>query len=50
MDDGVILADVLALFQEESGGDHWRKGDSDGTKIGDHVAKWALKRYFQPIP
>ena len=32
------------------GGDHWRKGGSDGTKIGDHVAKWALKRYFQPIP
>jgi hypothetical protein len=30
------------------GGDHWRKGGSDGTKIGDHVAKWALKRYFQP--
>lgn len=32
------------------GGDHWRKGGSDGTKIGDHVAKWALARYFQPIP
>jgi hypothetical protein len=31
------------------GGDHWRKGGSDGTKIGDHVAKWALrKRFFQP--
>jgi hypothetical protein len=32
------------------GGDHWRKGGSDGTKIGDHVAKWALARYFQPMP
>ena len=31
------------------GGDHWRKGGSDGTKIGDHVAKWALERYFQPM-
>lgn len=31
------------------GGDHWRKGGSDGTKIGDHVAKWALKRFFRPL-
>jgi hypothetical protein len=30
------------------GGDHFRKGGSDGTKIGDHVAKWGLKRFFQP--
>jgi hypothetical protein len=29
------------------GGDHFRKGGSDGTKAGDHVAKWALKRFFQ---
>jgi hypothetical protein len=30
------------------GGDHFRKGGKDGTKIGDHVAKWALARFFQP--
>jgi hypothetical protein len=30
------------------GGDHFRLGGSDGTKAGDHVAKWALKRFFRP--
>jgi hypothetical protein len=28
------------------GGDHFRKGGSDGTQLGDHVAKWALHRFF----
>jgi hypothetical protein len=28
------------------GGDHVRKGGTDGTKVGDHVAKWGLKRFF----
>jgi hypothetical protein len=31
------------------GGDHLRKGGTDGTLAGDHVAKWALSRYFQPM-
>jgi hypothetical protein len=31
------------------GGDHFRKGGTDGTKIGDHVAKWALKRFFGAV-
>lgn len=30
------------------GGDHFRVGGADGTRAGDHVAKWALKRYFLP--
>jgi hypothetical protein len=28
------------------GGDHFRVGGTDGTKAGDHVAVWALKRFF----
>jgi hypothetical protein len=28
------------------GGDHFRVGGTDGTHAGDHVAKWALRRYF----
>jgi hypothetical protein len=28
------------------GGDHFRLGGTDGTHAGDHVAKWAVKRYF----
>jgi hypothetical protein len=30
------------------GGDHYRKGGSDGTKSGDRVARWGLERFFQP--
>jgi hypothetical protein len=30
------------------GGDHFRLGGRDGTQAGDHVAKFGLKRYFQP--
>jgi hypothetical protein len=46
------FATVNALRREVEnariyGGDHFRKGGSDGTQAGDHVAKWALKRYFQ---
>ena len=29
------------------GGDHFRKGGTDGTKLGDHLAKWALGRFFR---
>ena len=29
------------------GGDHFRVGGTDGTKAGDHVAKWALHRFFR---
>jgi hypothetical protein len=30
------------------GGDHFRVGGTDGTRAGDHVASWALKRNFLP--
>jgi hypothetical protein len=29
------------------GGDHWTTGGTDGTKLGDELAEWALKRYFE---
>lgn len=29
------------------GGDHWTSGGTDGTVLGDEIAKWALKRYFE---
>jgi hypothetical protein len=29
------------------GGDHWTTGGTDGTNLGDELAKWALKRYFE---
>ena len=29
------------------GGDHWTSGGTDGTNLGDDLAKWALKRYFE---
>jgi len=32
------------------GGDHFRLGGTDGTRSGDQLAKWALKRFFQPTP
>lgn len=31
------------------GGDHWTTGGIDGTKLGDEVAKWALKRNFEEV-
>ncbi|HEX9824948.1 MAG TPA: vanadium-dependent haloperoxidase [Actinomycetota bacterium] len=31
------------------GGDHWTTGGTDGTGLGDDLAKWALKRYFEEI-
>ena len=31
------------------GGDHWETGGTDGTKLGDELAKWSLKRYFEPM-
>lgn len=31
------------------GGDHFRLGGSDGTESGDAVARWALRRFFQPV-
>ncbi len=31
------------------GGDHWESGGTDGTALGDSLAKWALKRYFEPV-
>lgn len=30
------------------GGDHFRVGGSDGTRAGEHVARWAIKRNFRP--
>ncbi len=29
------------------GGDHWTSGGTDGTGLGDDLAKWALKRNFE---
>jgi hypothetical protein len=29
------------------GGDHWTTGGTDGTTLGDELAKWALHRYFE---
>jgi hypothetical protein len=29
------------------GGDHWTSGGTDGTNLGDDLAKWAFKRYFE---
>ena len=31
------------------GGDHWTTGGADGTALGDKLAKWALKRYFEEV-
>ena len=31
------------------GGDHWTTGGADGTDLGDELADWALRRYFDPI-
>lgn len=31
------------------GGDHFRGGGTDGTRTGDHVAKWALARHFLAV-
>jgi hypothetical protein len=31
------------------GGDHWTTGGTDGTRLGDALAGWALHRYFQEI-
>ena len=30
------------------GGDHWETGGTDGTELGEDLAEWALKRYFEP--
>ena len=29
------------------GGDHFRSGGADGTRLGDKLANWALNRYFR---
>jgi hypothetical protein len=31
------------------GGDHWTTGGADGTSLGDELADWALKRFFEEI-
>lgn len=31
------------------GGDHWTTGGIDGTQLGDELADWALKRYFNEV-
>lgn len=31
------------------GGDHFRVGGADGTRAGDHVARWGLQRNFLPV-
>lgn len=31
------------------GGDHWTTGGTDGTDLGDRLAKWALKRNFEAV-
>ena len=29
------------------GGDHFRTGGADGTRLGDKLANWALNKYFR---
>jgi hypothetical protein len=31
------------------GGDHFRVGGTDGTRAGDHLARWGLNRNFVPL-
>ena len=31
------------------GGDHWDTGGTDGTDLGDRLADWALKRFFERV-